>query len=104
MPLQDLAVNVGLKCPGGPQACGWASCRAGWASGPDNYRTAQRQRENHNQQQFNLSHTSKRPNRIHESTVAVQIRAKHGSVSQTATPKVMTGKNLEAHSFSLSLS
>lgn len=102
MPLQALAVNVGLKYPEGPQACGWAPRRAGWAPGLDGWRAAQRQRENRDRQQLNLSHTSKGPDRIHKSTVAVQIRAEHGSVSQTATPNMMRGQNLKAHSFSLS--
>lgn len=99
VPLHALAVNVGLKCPEGPQACGWAPRCAGRAPGSDSWRSAQRQRENHDWQQLRLSHTSKRSDRMHKSTVAVQIRAEHGSVSQTATPKVMRGQNLDASCF-----
>lgn len=47
------------------------------------------------------SHTSKRVDRKHKSTAAMQIKAEHRNISQTATPKVMRGQNLGAHSFSL---
>lgn len=97
--VQALAVNVGLKCPEGPQACGWALRRAGRA--PESWRAAQRQRENRNREQLDCSHTSKGPDRMHKSTVAAQIRAEHRSVSQTATPNVMRGQNLKVYSFSL---
>lgn len=40
-------------------------------------------------------HTLKQADRIHKSTVAVQIRAGHKSVSQTATPTVMRGLSVD---------
>lgn len=48
-------------------------------------------KENHDLQQVNLFDTSKHPDRIHKSTVAVEIRAENMSILQPATPKVMRG-------------